>query len=140
VRRRAHARGVDVSFTRDLDGNPPDEWRADIDQTHIPGGYFKELVFFHKESKTLILTDTIINIELDKMNEPWRTLTRLSGMYHPFGQVFFGMRLPLLLHRRRTREAIAKIHSWQPKRILLSHGRCFDKGGDALRRLLPLRR
>jgi Domain of unknown function (DUF4336) len=140
VRQRARARGVDVSFTRDLELNPPPEWSRDIDQTLIPGGYFKEFIFFHKESKTLILTDTIINLELEKMNEPWRTLTRLSGMYHPFGQVFFGMRLPLLLQRRRTREAMEKIHSWQPKRILLSHGRWFEQADDALHRLLKRRR
>ncbi|WP_225160456.1 DUF4336 domain-containing protein [Bradyrhizobium sp. BRP56] len=81
---------------RDLDFDPPEEWRQDIDQTLFPGGYFKEFIFFHKKSKTLVLTDTIINIELDKMPEPWRTATRLSGMYHPRGQIFFGMRLPLL--------------------------------------------
>jgi len=33
-----------------------------------------------------------MNIELDKMTEPWRTATKLTGMYHPFGQIFFGMR------------------------------------------------
>ena len=96
----------------------------------FPGGYFKEFIFFHKTSKTLILTDTIINIELDKVTEPWRTATKLTGMYHPFGQIFFGMRLPLLLQRQKAEAAISKIHSWQPQRILLSHGRCFDADAD----------
>jgi hypothetical protein len=58
-------------------------------QTLFPGGYFKEFIFFHKESKSLFLTDTIINIELDKIGEPWRTATRLTGMYHPHGQIFW---------------------------------------------------
>ena len=57
-----------------------------IDQLLFPGGYFKEFIFFHKASRTLILTDTIINIELDKISEPWRTAAKLSGMYHPYGQ------------------------------------------------------
>jgi hypothetical protein len=92
----------------------------------FPGGYFKEFIFFHKASKTLILADTIINIELDKITEPWRTATKFTGMYHPYGQIFFGMRLPLLLQRQKAEAAIRKIHSWQPQRILLSHGRCFD--------------
>ena len=120
VRERARARQVDIDFTRDLDANPPEEWSREIDQTLFPGGYFKEFIFFHKTSKTLILTDTIINIELDKMSEPWRTATKLTGMYHPFGQIFFGMRLPLLLQRQKAEAAIRKIHSWQPQRILLS--------------------
>jgi hypothetical protein len=130
VRERARARHVDVRFTRDLGANPPEEWFREIDQTLFPGGYFKELIFLHKASKTLVLTDTIINLELDKVTEPWRTATRLAGMYHPHGQIFFGMRLPLLLQRRKAKAAIRKIHSWQPQRILLSHGRCFDAGAD----------
>ncbi len=76
VRERARARHVDVDFTRDLEASPPEEWRREIDQTLFPGGYFKEFIFFHKASKTLILADTIINIELDKVTEPWRTATK----------------------------------------------------------------
>ncbi|USJ28613.1 DUF4336 domain-containing protein [Ensifer adhaerens] len=109
VRRRARARHVDVDFTRDLDVTAPEEWSRDIDQLLFPGGYFKEFIFFHKDSRTLILTDTIINIELDKIDEPWRTLTKLTGMHHPYGQIFFGMRLPLLSQRRKANAAISKI-------------------------------
>jgi hypothetical protein len=130
VRRRARARHVDVDFTRDLDASAPEEWRREIDQLLFPGGYFKEFIFFHKASRTLIVADTIINIELDKISEPWRTATKLSGMYHPYGQIFFGMRLPLLVQRRKAKAAIGKMHSWQPRRIVLSHGRCFDSDAE----------
>src|SRR6266700_3248554 len=136
VRERARARHVDVDFTRDLEASPPEEWSREIDQTLFPGGYFKEFIFFHKASKTLILADTIINIELDKIPEPWRTATTLSGMYHPRGQIFFGMRLPLLLQQREAKAAFAKIHSWRPERIMLSHGRCFEShGNEVIRRI-----
>jgi hypothetical protein len=130
ARQRARARHINVAFARDLESNAPEDWRQDIDQTLFPGGYFKEFIFFHETSKTLIVADTIINIELSKMPEPWRTATRLSGMYHPRGQIFFGMRLPLLLQRRQAHAAFARIHSWQPERIVLSHGRCFELHGD----------
>jgi hypothetical protein len=126
VRQRARARHLDIDFSRDLDANAPEEWRREIDQLLFPGGYFKEFIFFHKTSRTLILTDTIINVELDRISEPWRTATRLSGMYYPYGQIFFGMRLPLLVQRRKAKTTIAQIHAWQPERIVLSHGRCFD--------------
>jgi hypothetical protein len=63
VRRRVRARRVDVEFTRDLEASAPRDWRREIDQVLFPGGYFKEFIFFHKASRTLILTDTIINIE-----------------------------------------------------------------------------
>lgn len=128
VRQRARARGVDIDFARDLSADAPEEWRSEIDQALFPGGYFKEFIFFHKASRTLILTDTIINLELDKLAEPWRTATR--GMYHPYGQIFFGMRLPLLLQRRKTEAVRERVRAWRPQRIVLAHGRCFDSGAD----------
>ena len=130
VRRRATARHIKAHFTRDLEEHPPGEWRDEIDQTLIPGGIFKEFVFFHEASGTLILADTIMNLELDKIDEPWRTATKLSGMYHPNGQIFFGMRLPILLQRKKARAALRKLRAWDPQRIVLSHGRCFDSNAD----------
>jgi hypothetical protein len=136
ARERARARGIDVRFKRDLSGQAPDEWTNEIDQTTIPGGIFGEFVFFYKESRTLILTDTIINFELDKLAQPWRFATRMTGMYYPHGQIFFGMRLPLLLQRRKSKAAAERILSWQPERIIVSHGRCFESDADAVLRRL----
>jgi hypothetical protein len=109
ARKRARSRGIDVRFDRDISVEPPEEWRAEIDQTAVPGGIFGEIIFFHKESKTLILADTIINLELDKIRQPWRFAAKLTGMYYPRGQIFFGMRLPLLLQKQKTRAAVQKM-------------------------------
>jgi hypothetical protein len=132
ARKRARARHNPVIFGKELEVMPPEEWRADLDQTLFPGGYFKEFIFFHKESRTLILTDTIMNIELDKIEQPWRTATKIMGMAYPHGGIFFGMRPPLLLQRRKARAARSKIDSWQPARVVLSHGRCFDTNATEL--------
>lgn len=141
VRQRARARRNPVHFARDLREHPPEDWRAEIDQTLVPGGIFKEFIFFHKPSRTLILTDTIINLELDKLDQPWRAFTKLSGMYHPQGAIFFGMRLPLLLQKKKTATAVGKIREWGPERIILSHGRCFGEHAQGvIRRLLGERR
>jgi hypothetical protein len=130
VRRRARARRVPVEFGRDLADSPPAEWQPDLDQILFPGGYFKEFIFFHRPSRSLILTDAIINIELERTSEPWRSAIRLTGMAYPHGRTFFGMRVPLLLQRAKARAVIAKIREWQPLHILLSHGRCFDADAD----------
>jgi len=136
VRRRARARSIDVQFKRDLGSFASEEWRDDIDQTTVPGGIFGEVVFFHKSSKTLMLTDTIINFELDKLKEPWRFATRMTGMCYPGGQIFFGMWVPMLLQRRKARTAAHTILAWQPERITLAHGRCFEaNGSEILRRV-----
>nr|WP_302477382.1 DUF4336 domain-containing protein [Sphingomonas sp. ID1715] len=136
VRRRACARRANVMFVRDLGDKPPEEWEPDLDQTLFPGGYFKEFLFFHRASSTLIVTDAIINIELQKMPEPWRTATKISRMHAPRGGLFFGMRLPWLLHRRKAAAVRATLRQWNPQRLLLSHGKCFESGADeAVRRL-----
>jgi len=134
VRARARARGIEAQFKRDLGVQAPDEWQDEIEQTVVPGGIFGEIVFFHKLSRTVILADTILNLELDKVRQPWRLAAWLTGMYYPNGQLFFGMRLPLLLQKVRTRTAIEKMLSWRPERIIISHGRCFETNGEAVLR------
>lgn len=67
---RARARRADIHFTWDLAANASEDWVNEIDQTLIRGGLFKEYVFFHKSSRTLILADTVINLELDKIAQP----------------------------------------------------------------------
>lgn len=136
VRARSKARHVQVHFDRDLDASAPAAWAEDLDQVLFPGGYFKEFVFFHPASGSLIVTDAIINLELGRMDQPWRALTRISGMYYPHGGLFFGMRLPLMLQRRKAAAVAAKVRAWRPRRILLAHGRCFDNStDDAVRRM-----
>jgi len=134
VRRRARARGINVPFQRDLGTGAPDDWREDIEQVVVPGGYFGEFAFFHKQSKTLVLTDTILNLELEKLPQSWRFATWLTGMYYPNGQLFLGMRLPLRLQKSRTKAAVAKMLSWQPERIILCHGRWFETNGTSVLR------
>jgi len=136
VRRRARARRNDVHFQRDLAEEAAEDWRGDIDQALFPGGYFKEYIFFHRVSRTLILADTIFNLELDKIEQPWRTIAAVARMDYPRGQTFFGMRLPVLLQRRRSRAVMAKIRAWQPERVILSHGRCFDADASEITRRL----
>lgn len=140
VRQRARARHIKIEFARDLEPVPPQEWGENIDQTLFPGGYFKEFIFFHRDTRSLIVTDAIINIELDKMDEPWRTATKLTGMAYPQGRSFFGMRVPLLLQRHAAAAVEAKIRAWRPERVLLSHGRCFDADAkEVIRRMFGRR-
>lgn len=130
VRERARSRRIDVDFKRDLDSVAPPEWRDEIEQLIIPGGVLKEVVFFHKESKTLMLADTIMNFESDKMNQPWRLITRLTGVSYPNGRMPLDMRLSFLPRRRQVGAVFEKILSWHPERVIFSHGRCFESDGE----------
>jgi hypothetical protein len=135
ARERARARGIEVQFKRDLRTQAPDEWGNEIDQTTIPGGIFGEFIFFHKESRTLIFTDTIINFELDKLEQPWRFATRIWNVLSTWRD-FFQHAPSASLQKRKSKASVERILSWQPERIIISHGRCFESSaGAVLRRL-----
>jgi hypothetical protein len=135
VRQRARAHGITVSFARDLGPKAPPEWREDLDQTILGGASFEEVAFCHKSSRTLILADTMMNFELDKLGQPYRFIARLSGAYYPFARMPLDMRLTFLPNKTKVRPAIEELLACRPARIILSHGRCIDGDGErALRR------
>ncbi len=136
VRERALSQGVDVRFDRDLEASAPPEWQDEIDQTIIPGAVLDEVVFFHRETKTLILADTIMNFELNRMRQPYRLIARLSRIYAPCGGMPIDLRFALWPSRQRVRTVYEKILSWRPERIVVSHGQYFESNATAaLRRV-----
>lgn len=127
VLKRAQARGIAVRFDRELDAREiPDEWRNDLRQAVIPGSLLDEFVFFHDASKTLIVTDTIQNFELDKIRQPYRALVWAARAYAPRGQAPIDLRSTFFFKRKQIRGVVQEMLSWQPQRIILSHGKCID--------------
>lgn len=107
----------------------PGGWTADMDQSFVDLGGFVEAVFFHKPSRSLIVTDLLQNFERDRIV---RRLTRLvltmGGATGPTGTTSLDIRLLARGHHAAVREAVAKMVGWAPDRIILSHGKCFEKG------------
>ena len=94
-----------------------------------------EVEFFHYASRTLILTDLVENFEPQKLGAVMRLLTRWTGAQDPHGQMPLDMRLTFCRNRGQLRSAIEKMIAWNPERIILAHGRCYEtKGADELRR------
>jgi hypothetical protein len=64
VQTRAAKAGITVHFDRNLSELPAPDWIADIDQLIVHGSrVHEEVVFFHRDSATLILADLIENVE-----------------------------------------------------------------------------
>ena len=117
---------------------PPSPWRDDFDQVGVAGGYLTEFVFFHRPSKTAIVTDLVENFERERITCGWlRLLVRIDGIAAPNGTTPRDFRLTFLGHRSGVKAAAEKILSWQPDRVILAHGRWFRENGTAeLRRAL----
>ena len=109
-----------------IDTIKPPSWGGMFDYVICDLGQFKEIVFFHHPTGTLIVTDLMQNFETDRIHNP---LTRLllwaGGATGPNGRASIEIRLSGFGRRKKLREALKQIASWQPSSIILSHGLCF---------------
>jgi len=113
----------------DLKGG--DVWSGAIDQMQLAGSSsYQEVVFFHRASETAIVSELIVNFETETL-APWlRPLVWLAGTDHP------GAGLPPALRRAyRDKDALAEsieqIIAWRPRRLILSHGKWFERDAVA---------
>jgi hypothetical protein len=106
----------------------PEAWQGVIDQVVVEGNSFSEVVFFHKASRTLILTDLIENFELTRVKSAWmRWLIRLGGVYDPFGKTPRDMQFAFSFHREQLRRSVETMLNWEPSRVLFAHGRWYER-------------
>ncbi|WP_235857810.1 DUF4336 domain-containing protein [Marimonas lutisalis] len=91
----------------------------------------REAVFFHRASRTLILTDLIENFEAAKL--PWwmRIAARMGGILDPDGQMPRDMRATFRGHHDQLRAAVERMIGWDPERVIVAHGRWYRRDGAA---------
>jgi hypothetical protein len=123
----------DLRFDVELCERVEEAWADEIDQTLFRGSpLMVEAVFFHKASRTLILTDLIENLDADSLNYWQRVVARWAGILAPNGKMPLDWRLSFRFGgREQARTELAKILSWQPENIILSHGGCIFGNGAA---------
>ena len=112
-------------------------WDAEIATLPIVGSYLTEIEFFHRASRTLILTDLIENFEPEKVGSLFLLLlTRLGGVSPPYGGLARDLRLNFTWrHKNELRAAVKTMLAWNPERVIFAHGRWYDaNGAAALRR------
>jgi hypothetical protein len=133
IREQAGSRIDFACHALDRDRGYP--WDEDVATLPVEGSYMTEVVFFHRPSLTLVLTDLIENFEPRKMRS-WlmRALTKLGGAQDPDGAMPRDMRASYRDKARLT-TAVEIMIGWNPERIILAHGRWYDRNGaEELRR------
>lgn len=114
----------------ELGETAPRAWADSIAQCLVCGTLLTEVDFFHHPSRTLILTDLIENFEPCRIHTRWlRWVIRLAGASDPDGKAPYDMQLNFLGHRHQVRSAVRRMIEWNPERIILAHGRCYDRDG-----------
>jgi len=113
-----------------LQDSAPALWKDSLDQHHVEAsGFVNEVVFFHRASRSLILTDLAFNFT-DSPNA-WTTLVRLAfGVHQRFAPSRL-IRFLLRRDRRRLQASAERILSWDFERIVLTHGNIVHRDGRA---------
>jgi hypothetical protein len=120
----------DVRFDGELRDTPEEAWAADLDQAMFLGHpWLQEVVFLHRQSKTLIVADILQNFHEES---PFltRVYARLDGLYKQprFPRDFRWT----MTNRHAARESVKRILAWDFERIVLAHGRAIETGGKRI--------
>ncbi len=138
LRERAPVRRSGVRLDHDLGEVAPGAWGGAIELVVVPGGLgFREVALFHAASRTLVLTDLVLNLEPKKLPMALRPLVRLFGSAAPDGMPPPYLRAAIRLRRKDARAAAKRLLALQTERVVFAHGRWFERDGtEALRRSL----
>ena len=117
-----------LPLTGILGDAPSPDWEADFDQLAFKGSpLIEEVVFFHKESGTVLLDDLIQN-HPEVTGKPLRNaLLKLAGVASPHGGVPLDIRLSFT-NRKVARQSLQKLLAWDFDKLIIAHGVCVEKG------------
>jgi len=117
----------DLAFDEVLNDTAPEAWADELDQLRFEGSpYVEEIVFHHRASRTLILTDLAFNVrESDSFFT--RLFLRASGVLGRFGptRMFRG----LIRDRAAARRSLDRMLAWDFDRVVMSHGVVLQSRG-----------
>lgn len=122
----------DLKFTDTLGEKPAAAWAGTFDQLLVRGmPRVNEVVFLHRASRTLILTDLAFNLG-PNMPLLSRVLLRINGCYNCFA--VSRLLRTTIKDRAALRGSLDRILAWDFDRLVLSHGRIVDHGAKELLR------
>ena len=127
LRDRRQVRRSRLRLDYDLGTRAPALWGDSIDLVMMKGGFgFHEAALFHRPSRTLVLTDLVLNLEPGKLPALARPLMRLFGSTAPDGMPPPYLRFAVRRGGQQAVTAAQEMLALQPERVVFSHGRCFE--------------
>jgi hypothetical protein len=117
----------DLPFHETLADQTPLAWHLEIEQ-HVFRGipWINEVVFFHRATRTLLLTDLAFNVG-DSGRGRARLFYWLTGVAGRFGPT--RILRALLRDRHTARTSVETILAWDFDRVVVAHGAVLESGG-----------
>ena len=126
VAERAASRDVAIRVDETLVDGTPEDWGRAIEARVVAGSsVHHEAVFFHRASKTLILTDLIENFERRAVPVWLVPVLMMAGNLDPKGGTPRDMRATFRNGRAEARKAVEWMVAREPERVVLAHGRWY---------------
>ena len=126
------AKRPDLRFQRVLGGEAPPEWEGRVQYLLFEGApRINEVVFLHRPTRTLVLTDLAFNVQPGAKNRA-KVFHWLVGAGNRFGP--HRIIRAVIRDREAARRSLASILAWDFERIIVTHGDVLERGGrEALR-------
>ncbi|MCC6644646.1 MAG: glutamine--tRNA ligase/YqeY domain fusion protein [Polyangiaceae bacterium] len=115
----------DLAFSHTLGDTPHPAWSADLEQVSFSARFEREVVFYHRETRTMICADALLNLR--RHPSP---LTRAVALW--MGNLGPGrgwMERFAVTDWRRGRLEVDRMLEWDIDRIVLAHGELVRAGG-----------
>mgnify|MGYP000011715725 FL=1 len=129
---RAQSRGVSIRIDQTFGPSCSPVWADEIEWHHVKGSHtHQEVVFFHRASKTLVLTDLIENFEKQQVPFWMWPLLRLAGNVDPDGKMPIDMASTFRKGRAQLKQSVEHMIAWAPEQVIIAHGRWYEKNGVA---------
>lgn len=123
----------DLRIDAVLGDEPDGAWRDDLAQHLFRGApLLNEVVFLHRSSRTLLLTDLAFNVRADRTAGArlFYLIVGAAGRFGPHRVVRLGIR-----DRAAARHSLETILDWDFDRVTVTHGDVLETGGrDAVAR------
>jgi hypothetical protein len=109
-----------------LGDEPYHDWADELDQLAFKGNpLIEEVLFLHKDSRTVILDDLIQNHQLARRHPLRNALIALEGVAYPHGGVPLDIRLSFT-DRNRARRSLEQLLAWDFDKLIIAHGPCVE--------------
>lgn len=112
----------DIAFSCEIEDCNEQDWQSEIAYQLLEGSWLiKEMVFYHRQSRTIIFTDLLQNFDRQWFSGWRKMVARLDGLIGTAPKVPRKFRMSFA-DRKAARNAFERVRGWPCERILMAHG------------------
>ena len=131
LRQRRQVRRSGVRLDHDLSETTPSGWEG-LQLVVVPGAMgFREVALFHTPSRTLVLTDLVLDLPMGQAPMLLRPVARMLGVVGSDGKPPVYVRWIIRRRKDEAVQAVERLLALGPERVVFAHGSWFRRDAPA---------